>query len=108
MAVLTLKVSESLYIQTINELKDKADHLKIELDALQNKRQQLERLYKGPTALLAIRTLKNDEDNAARAIRVVLTQRLEILKYLNSLNTADKTISDAYNAAKKDAESVFG
>ena len=107
MAQLNLKVSESLYRDTITQLGEKITALQHQLSQLQGKREQIERYYEGPTAKKAIDTIKKDEDNVSRAIEAVKVQKQQIERYLNEMNQGDQEINGTYNDALSSASSVF-
>ncbi len=108
MADLNLKVSESLYRETINQLGEKITQLEGQLSALKTKREQIERYYQGPAATKAINTIKKDEENVERSIKAVQTQKDQIEKYLNEMNQGDQEITGTYNDAMGKANNVFG
>lgn len=108
MADLTLKVSESLYRDTISQLGEKVLQLNACLSSLQAKRQQIQSYYTGPTAAHAIQTIQKDEENVKRAIKAVVTQKQQIENYLNEMNRGDQEIDSSYKDAMSSANNVFG
>ena len=107
MALLTLKVSETKYRDTLSKLNDKISVLEGYLGDLQGKRTQIERAYKGPQADDAINTIKKNEKVVKDAIDKVTTQRDQIQKYLDSMDKAATEIQTGYKTAADLADHVF-
>ena len=107
MANLMLKVSESKYRVTLDQLAVKIAQMNEALARLQNQRCKIEKAYRGPQAEKAIRAIRTDEEQVKRAINMVTEQRMIIQRYLESMDRTATEIESGFEDAQQLANSVF-
>ena len=107
MAENRIKVSEEKVRDAIGKLTAKLASMKEHLAQVISKRQQLETMYSGPAATIAINAIKKREAEAQRSIDKVTAQRDKLQEYLDFMNTADTEISNSYQEELNKANDLF-